>query len=311
MGFSFCLFFILEFISGGMHILGCTTGKAFAQASDQKTLSAQMKELELKLKTIDKDYLELKKEIIAVKQDIAKNKIESIASNKLLEVSEKNLTAPTWVIGVLIGLIVAISGIISILIFIIRKGILDKIHEEINKINATWEAHKKESQEAWKTQKDESDIIKRDVVRSLAFDFNVAMVDAWERKRLDQAIKLGESAVKYGVEAFGENPKDYDDQLVLDRIRSNLAYVYAERNRTDKAQQAIEYAKNGLETGRAVGYLDLIDNFLFVIKVFSRTPTDRNLWKEIYEEYKDEIYRNKIREGEEQEEFDKFYKELK
>ena len=41
-----------------------------------------------------------------------------------------------------------------------------------------------------------------------------------------------------------------------------------------------------------------------------KNPKDRILWKEIYEEYKDEIYRSKIREGEEQDEFDKFYKEL-
>lgn len=321
-----CLITVI--LAGNIVILWSITEPAFAQVQDQKKLSSQIKELDIKLNMVNNNYDKLRKDINTIKQDISNNKNELFASKKLLNVYEKNLDILKWVIGVLISLVGVVSVIGSLLIIIIRKGILDKINDEIIKLNAarekymeenenqikrvnqTWESNKKEWDEKWDSQRKESDIMKRDVSRSLAFDFNVAMVDAWEARRLDQAIKFGESAVKYAVEAFGENPEDFDDRTVLERIRSNLAYVYAERNRTDKAKQAIEYAKKGLDVGLATGYLDLIDNFLFVIKVFSRNPNDRILWKKIYEEYKDEIYKSKIREGEEQEEFDKFYKEL-
>ncbi len=327
-GLFFCFLFLLGFISGGRQILWCTTGKAWAQASDQKILSAQMKELELKIKTIENNYIELKKENIALKQDISNNKVDSLASKKLLEVSEKNLTAPTWVTGVLIGLIIALSGIISITIFVLRRGILDKIESEINKINEArdsytrdfksqidsinekWESHKKDSCEKWESYKIELDIIKKEVLRLLAYGFNASMVDEWKASRFDQAIYFGESAVKYGVEVFGEKSEVLGDRLVLERIRSNLAYLYAERNRTDKAQQAIDYARKALKIGQDNGDLDLIDNFLFVIKIFSRNPDDRRLWKKVYLEYKDKIYNSGIRIEEEQKEFDNFYKEL-
>ncbi len=255
--------------------------------------------------TFEQKIAEIEKKIDVIEKAV---NIEGLATKKLVEISEKNLSAPSWVIGVMISLIVVGSGLLTVAIFIIRKEILDRIETQISKINTEWNKHKERIDGLVGEHKK----IKAETNGAIAIFYTSTMVREWQRGRLNQAIRWGEGAVTKGIEAWGEDPEDSHDKERLNRSQSNLAYVYAEKERTDKDRDAIDYAKLGLETGCSLFDLELIDNYLFVIKTFSEAPEDEKQWLKIFEKYKADIYARGIRkEGEEQEEYNKHYERLK
>ena len=280
-------------------ITGFKSEPTFASNLDQKTLSNQLRNLELKVEIDEQKIKELKLQIDAIDKINSNNRLEYIASKKLLEISDKNLTAPLYLIGIIITLIAALIALIPIGGYFFRRYIINKIDNEIAKINKTWKSHKQEFKK-----------LSNEVLGLYADSLHSSMIDEWQAKNFDNAITFGEKAVELGVQAYGETPAIFNNRLLLDWYRSDLAYFYAEKNRTDKAGQAIEYAKKGLESGRAVRKLSLIDNFLFILKTFAKDTTDMKLWIQVYDEFKEDIYAKKIRIGEEQEEFNNYYNKI-
>ncbi len=295
--FIFSIIFIAVFLGGTIRAPLIIAVPVFA--IDQKAQSNQLKQVELKSENNEKKINELNATIDAINKDIANYKLECVASKKLLEISDKNLTAPLYLIGIIISLIASLIALIPLGLYFVRRNIIKKINNEIAKINDTWTDHVQQFSD-----------LRKEVLWLHAYSLHASMVDEWQAKNLDRAIKFGEDAVKFGIEVYGENPENFDNQLVLNRYRSDLAYVYAERGRTDKAGQAIEYAKKGLQSGRDARDLNLIDNFLFVVKTFSRDIDDMKLWIEVFKEFGEDIFAKEIRKGEEKEELVRYYNEI-
>jgi len=233
-------------------------------------------------------------------------KVESIdveigAAKMLLEISEKNLTAPNWIFGFIIALTAVIAGLLAFIGNIIRKKILDDIEKERNK-------NKEEFKKLISIEED----LKNQQHQLFAYSYNMAALSAWGKERYDEAIRFEEKAIDNAEKAWGKEPEDSVNRIKIYRYRGNLAYFYVEKNRTDKKGEALEYAKKGLEVGLAIDDLNLIDSYLFITKRFSEEPEDKKQWLKIFEIYKNRIYEKKIRkEGNEQDEFDGYCEELK
>ena len=263
----------------------------FAQNPNQKEKVINVNKLEQRLN-------ELEKRVCITEKSIFKYEPELCAAKKLLEISEKNLTAPNYMNAILIGLTLILGGIV---LFIVRNGILKDTENKIIHYVGSIEDIKMSMQQI---EKDHSDL--------LAAQFQRASTERWGKERYNEAIEFSEKAVSYLVSIFGKQPEEPTQKNRFNKYRSELAYFYAEDGRTDKIGEAVEFAKLGLETGENTDDLNLIDNYLFVIMKFSQSPEDKRQWMSIFEIYKNRIYKAEIRKkGDEQKEYDDHYDKLR
>jgi len=267
-------------------------GSVFAQNQKQQVKVIGIDTLDQKINTIEK-------KINAIEQKISKYEPEICAIEKLIEISESNLIAPKYVTGILIGLIVAFGTLITVIIFILKNSIIKQIEEkgkgyteEINKLMASVKELHKEDRHLF------------------AYNYNMAAVTEWNRKKFDQAIDFAQKAIENAEETWGKEPEEPYNVIHLNRFRSNLAYFYVEKGKDDKRGEAIEYAKLGLKSGEDSHDLDLIDNFLYIMMKFSLLPEDNKLWLRVYNTYKDEIYNESIRTDKEMKDFKDHYDKL-
>ncbi len=249
-------------------------------------LVQQLKDLDLKIEKIEKRFYAIDAEIGAAK--------------KLLEISEKNLSAPNWMFGVIIGIAVGISGILGFVGNLVRKHIISEINDAGSEYEERINSMISDMQE-----------LKMDQHQLFAISYNTLSVEAWKGKRIYQAIKYGEYCLKYAELVWGLDSKDPDVKRKLAKRKSNLAYMYAEKRLKSKTGVAIEYAKEGLEVGKAINELDLIDNYLFTISQFPQEDDEKKQWLHTFEIYKDEIYKDIRKKEKERQVFDMYYKKTK
>ncbi len=248
------------------------------------------KDLEKKIKTLD---------------------VEIGASKRLLEISEKNLNAPKWVFGIIVGLIGAFGALVSGIIWVLRHGILKKIEEKEKELRE--DIDDKISQYIQSCDKIMKDIteIRPEHYELLAIDYDKLAFEAWRKTNLDKAIYYSEKAIFFGEKNWGKEPKKKDQKDTLNFYRSNLAYYYVEDNRRDKTTEAIKLARMGLETGQNIYELNLIDNFLYILMKFAVSRKDKENWVEIFETYGDKIFEASIRDENERKEYKKYYEKTK
>ena len=285
---QFKLIFLIIIVVSSQFLL---TKIVFAQSPNQKDKSISVNKIEQRLN-------ELEKRVHNTEKSISKYEPELCAAKKLVEISEKNLTAPNYMNAILLGSIVVLG---SLALFIVRNGILRNAEDKIRQYVGSIENLKVSMQQI---EKDHSDL--------LAMQYQMVATERWRRGKYNAAIEFSEKAIGYLVKFVGKQPEEPVHKNRLNRCRSELAYFYAEDGRTEKIGEAIEFAKLGLETGENTDDLNLIDNYLFVIMKFSQSPEDKRQWMSIFEIYKNRIYKAEIRKkGDEQKEYDDHYDKLR
>jgi len=246
----------------------------------------QVSNLEQRVGVLEKKV----KRIDEIDKKISNQEVEILFAKKNNDFAKEKLEAADYTFKTTIALIGAIALLGAGIMFIIRHLIIEKIKKLMVKSE---ELTKKNHQ-------------------LFAYSKNRAAVNAWRESRYNQAIIFAEECIECAIEAWTKEPEDDQNKETLNKYRSNLAYFYVEKKRTEMKGKAIEYAKLGLQTGERTNDFHLIDNYLFVIKRFSNEIEDKKDWIRVFETYKDDIYKKKIREpGDEQKEFDQYYDRVK
>jgi hypothetical protein len=279
-------------------------GPVFAEEVSKNRISSAI-DLEEIINNIKPKINSIDKELNSIKQDISTLKLDIHAAKKLEEISSKNLSAPMYIFTIIIALIAGAAAVLGGALYIVTKNIYTRIDDEVRKINEEADKQKKE----FEILKNDHMERKKDIHELLAHAYNAGLVADWGKGRFDSAIKWGERAIENAEEGFGKTPEDPQQREILNRYRSNLAYLIAEKRMFEKAGLAIEFAKMGLESGISVSDIQLIDNFLFITMIFGKKPEDKELWLEIYERYKGDI--ESISSKEELKIFDSYSNELK
>lgn len=127
--------------------------------------------------------------------------------------------------------------------------------------------------------------------RSLAFLFDSIALFYFYDKEYIGAIGNVIISRRYAEEAYKASEDDPDIQLYINHLKSNEAYYKAcvgeEKYRSfclDTCEDIIlPLAK---ETGKVGVYMD---NYLFILKEYGRTPEEKERWITTYEEYKDPV----------------------
>ncbi|MBI5190114.1 MAG: hypothetical protein HZA22_05525 [Nitrospirae bacterium] len=241
-----------------------------------ESLLSQNDQLELQIQHIQAN-------ITSINNKLPEMTAESSASRKLLEISEKNLAAPNWVLGMLVSVIALLVASAALWGIIIKRDLQQKI-DGIKKLQ---------------------DEIQGEHYPIIAAQRDREAIQEWESGRYLLAIENEQEAISFLKRVNGNGKHDYP----LAKYSSNLAYFYAEANRSDKIGEAIELVTRGLEAGKRHDNLDLVDNYLYVIMKMSNHPEDRKKWTEIYDVYGSKIAEQEIRESTEVEEFRRFYDE--
>ncbi len=220
--------------------------------------------------------------------------IEQCAAKKLVEISEKNLSAPNWILAIIITFLMFSLGSAGGIV-----GYIIRVKKDVNKsIDKKFEHLIKQIED-----------IDKDRLRLLAHDFINSSVKAWQRNSFDSAIEKGEKAISYLKRYLEYDTTNDIEKNALKRFKSNLAYYYVDAGKTDKTGLAIEYAKEGLQIGRKIDDIEYIDNYLFVIMNYDHMQNERSIWTKTYEVYKDRL--KKTRDRNEQEKYESYYRKLK
>jgi tetratricopeptide (TPR) repeat protein len=251
--FSCILFFVLLSIS-------------FAYADEStptlQSLVNQNKETELKIKAIQQN-------LSSINRSIPQVNLEYSAAEKLVEISEKNLAAPTWMLDsvyIILGLIIAVVTLVG---YYIREGLLSRINANITRMERLQQT------------------IENEHYPNIAAQYDVDAVNHFYEGRYQRAIEAEIKAIHF-LNKVGENE---EHRHVLAKYSSNLGYYYAATDRKDKAGEAIKYALLGLATGKSIDHMNLIDNYLYIIMKLSKNIEDLKTWVDVHDTYKDELYK--------------------
>jgi len=255
------------------------------------------------LGTLNEKISIMGKKVEAVEKQIERYKSEVCAAEKLIEISEKNLVAPTFFVQVLTFLFMVLSAVLSVIIYFVRRGLI----QNIDRLSAEMTERSDRMHDSINSRMTE---IENENFHLFAVNYDAAAVKEWQRGRPHFSVKFSEKAVSYAEKVWTKEPEDESDKSTLNTYRSNLGYFYVESGRTDKAGDAIDFAKMGLETGINTKDLNLIDNYLYVVMRFSELPKDKEKWLVIFNTYKDKLYEAGVREEEEQKEYNDYYEKI-
>jgi hypothetical protein len=296
---------------------------------------AELDLLNMKIDKITKINQTLKNELNELKRRINPEylKFEKNYAEKLIFLAEKNLSVPSrfveWVTVILL-----FFSVVNILIgFIAKNLIVRQFRTEANAIEQKLADRGKNIEEEIensikgirnsffeKLSEAHSQILKDQQ------NFNIVAAEfycsqsyiKWQRGELEDATEIGERAVIYGEKGFDHEPKNPRHRVLLALYKSNLAYFYAQKNRQDKRNVAIEYAFEGLTAGfNLFSYegkkqgLDLIDNFLFVTMKYDIGSEEHiRDWCRVYDLYYQKLRRERIIGSSEKGPYERFHSKI-
>lgn len=219
-----------------------------------KTKNAIIKDLDRRLNNLEKIKIGL--------NDLKKRaNLELSVSKALHQISESNLTAPNFIIGIIISGFAIIGGLA---VFAVR-------HITINKLNNMDKRIFKMDSDRYKL---------------LATVYSQSSVEEWKKKNYNEAVEKGEKAVEYAKEFLRMNPDDAVEINLLKRYKSNLAFYYTDDKRNTKKGIAIEYAKEGLDYGKYIDEIQYIDNYIYTVKYYDDIGEEKETWIKVFTQYK-------------------------
>lgn len=276
------------FLSGMVSAQFFGISTVFAQKTNQEEKAINLSNIEQKINTVEKNVDRIGKKVDSLKEEISKNKVEVLAAKCLLEISEKNLVAPQVILGIIISILAILGGSVG---YLVRRGILTRINENIEELK---ELRKELTMDAYE----------------LFGRINeLAAVTYWRDKNYNRAFYFGEKAIENFEKVWGKEPKKQEVKEILYKYKSNLAYFYVEAGRDDKKNEAIRYAKEGLEIGKTTNDIQLIDNYLYVLMKFA-PMSYKDEWLQTYENFKQAILKIRQKPGEKKE-IESYYEKLK
>lgn len=230
--------------------------------------------------------------------------------NKIyLELIEKDLKTSESILGGIQWFYVCLGGIISLVVgflgFIGFKVIFPRmVNRHVQKLLVE--------------NKDLQDVRKANIesVRELNFvmaqGYKSEGASIWERN-LGRAIELTERAVELVKKCLVVNDRlSKEESINCGFIYGNLSYYYAVKGDFTKYDEALSYARVALSTGKKYHILDLIEDFIFVVKQYD--IKDRKIVRIACKEfflYKDEFIKFKIISVEELQDYEEYYKQKK
>ncbi len=239
---------------------------------------------------LSKRIARLQEEISQLKEEHSSFAEKSIEELDHLETTNSNLTAATLVLTAL-GVIIAVTVPLATVLIWLGKNAIKRILAKDLK---------------YATEK-----INEFFVPFLALQYQKLAVEYWERADYHGAMKLCEKIIDASENAWGEKP--HDKVKLHDRITimSQYAYYCAEAESYNLKDDAIAFAKTGLERGIETANIDLVDNYLFVVMKLSDSKDDYKYWLVIYSKYREKLIVNGIRDENEIDDFDHFKRRIK
>lgn len=155
----------------------------------------------------------------------------------------------------------------------------------------------------WVKDSEELKKIKSDIEES-SIEMNIALAQSYKDEGLDRyregavnrAIELTERSASFFKKAFPtELPQTKDEVILWGTICGNLAYYYAEGKNHAKYAEALDYSKVALSIGKKHNVLNLIEDFLYVVKNYNiKHDRTREEAKKILNNYKDDFLKANI-----------------
>lgn len=125
---------------------------------------------------------------------------------------------------------------------------------------------------------------------------------------LNRAIDRTKRALEFIEKAFECKPSQTkDEELDFGLAKGNLAYYYAAQ--LINVSEAYSYADEALEIGKKYEKLNIIDDYLFVVKQFSLRDRERyTKAQNIFHDYKDKLKKMDMLKPEELKDYEDFFK---
>jgi hypothetical protein len=293
----------------------------------QAPSSDQAIEIEINVESLEGRITELEIELAKTKkfQEIIKlaekklsqYEVEKIAIDKLVEISEKNFKSQEFIVWFIFGTIGIISALFAYVGNIIRKSLIKDYEfriesidkEHIEKYKNISDKHKNDLKDLKVKFEEETEKLRLERLDLLRETYAEFAFVSWELDNYNKALTYAERAKVYAQKRWTEPTEEEKKKLI--RMDSELAYFYAEAGRKDKAEDAINFAKRGLEVGISDDNPNLIDNYLYVIFKLPHSDEDEKNWIEIYEKYGKQLHATGIRDDKEIKEFEEFYEKAK
>ena len=151
--------------------------------------------------------------------------------------------------------------------------------------------------------------IPKELNRIIAKSYEREGVDMWKKGNIDRAIELTKLSHTFLEKAFSLKPPTLkEEEIQWGFSHGNLAYYYAECKASSKSSVAFNFANIALEIGKRHGKLDLIEDFLFVVREYD--VEDKEIFlnaKKIYDVYRKKFIEEKTLNESDIQQYDTFF----
>ncbi len=151
--------------------------------------------------------------------------------------------------------------------------------------------------------------IHKEMNRLLAKNYMRDGVERWKKGNFERAIEFAELSRTFIKKAFQiKPPENKEEEIQWGFVHGNLAYYYAECKARSKNSDALNFAKIALEIGVKNDILNLIDDFLYVVRRYNVKNKDTlRIAVESYKDYKERFIQDKILNDDDIQKYDTFY----
>ncbi len=247
-------------------------------SSNIPVLDTKIDSLKNKIQENTEQNISIERRLSAVEEKLCKVKDLEPEVSQIHTQIDRNLTHG---INITILIIATLTFIITLMAVVLGQYIINRVKE-----------------------------FRTDINDSLAMVRNNNAISLFYKKKFEEAIKEGEKALKHVITAHGEKPIDLEKKTFLSIVKSNLSYYWVAANKIDNKEIALQYAKEGLKTGK-IAY---VDNFLYIFMKLAKTREEKLHWKEIYLAYKNEVvdYHKKLhlKNSSLQRDYENFFREI-